>query len=88
MDAVLSIFQSASLNKNTKDKFHRFISKDTPVHPKMKTDYMQDVSLLTIELQLILRIEGSNNYHFLKKSFQKNLKNLILFSKIRFKLFL
>ena len=39
--------------------FHRFISEDTPVHPKMKTDYMQAVSLLTIELQLILRVEGS-----------------------------
>ena len=37
------------------------------VHPKMKTDYMQAVSLLTIELQLILRVDGSNNYHFFKK---------------------
>ena len=34
------------------------------VHPKMKTVFMQTVSLLTIELQL--RVEGSNNYHFLK----------------------
>ena len=43
------------------------------VHPKMKTDFMQTVNLLTIELQL--RVEGSNNLlsHFLKKS----LKNLI-----------
>ena len=39
---------------------HRFISEDTSVHSKMKTDYMQAVSLLTIELQLILRVEGSN----------------------------
>ena len=28
-------------------------------HPKMKTDFMQTVNLLTIELQL--RVEGSNN---------------------------
>ena len=34
------------------------------VHSKMKTDFMQTVNLLTIELQL--RVEGSNNYHFLK----------------------
>ena len=33
----------------------------------MKTDFMQAVNLLTIELQLI--VEGSNNYHLLKKSF-------------------
>ena len=37
------------------------------VHPKMKTDFMQTVNLLTIELQL--RVEGSNNYLVLKKSF-------------------
>jgi len=35
---------------------------------------MQTVTVLTIELQL--RAEGSNNYHFFKKSFKKNLKNL------------
>ena len=29
------------------------------VHAKMKTDFMQTVNLLTIELQL--RVEGSNN---------------------------
>ena len=40
------------------------------VHPNMKTDHMQAVNLLTIELQL--RVEGSNNYHF-----KKNPKNLI-----------
>ena len=39
------------------------------VHPKMKTDFMQTVNLLTIELQL--RVEGSNNYHFLKYTFKK-----------------
>ena len=37
------------------------------VNPKMKTDFMQAVNLLTTELQLI--VEGSNNYQFLKKSF-------------------
>ena len=62
-------------------QFHQFISEDTSVHPKMKSDYMQAVSFLTIELQLILRVEGSNNYHFFKKIFKKNLKNLILFLK-------
>ena len=43
--------------------FHRFLSEDTPicssVHPKLKTDFMQTVNMLTIELQL--RVEGSNN---------------------------
>ena len=43
-------------------RFHRFLSEDTScysVYPKMKTDFMQTVNLLTIELQL--RVEGSNN---------------------------
>ena len=42
---------------------------------------MQAVSLLTIELQLILRVDGSNNYHFFKKSYKKNLKKSYLFLK-------
>ena len=37
------------------------------VHSKMKTDFMQTVNLLTIELQL--RVEGSNDHHFLNKYF-------------------
>ena len=37
-------------------RFHRFIYKDTSVHQKMKTGFMQTVRLLTIELQL--RVEG------------------------------
>ena len=49
------------------------------VQSKMKTDFMQAVNLLTIELQLI--VEGSNNYHFLKKMFLKILKNPIFSSK-------
>ena len=49
------------------------------LHPKMKTDFMETVNLLTIELQL--RVEGSNNYHFLKKIFLKNLRNLVFSSK-------
>ena len=49
----------------------------------MKTDFMQTVNLLTIELQLI--VEGSNNYHFFKKIFSKNLKNLIFSSKLGLK---
>ena len=60
-------------------RFHRFISEDISVHPKMKTDFMKAVNLLTIELQLI--VEGSNNYHFLRKTFLKILKNLIFSSK-------
>ena len=32
-------------------RFHRFISEDISVHPKMKTDFMPTVNLLTIELQ-------------------------------------
>ena len=43
-------------------RFHRFLSEAdicSSVHPKMKTDFMQTVNLLTIELQL--RVEGSNN---------------------------
>ena len=47
------------------DLYRRYICLS--VYPKMKTDFMQAVNLLTIELQLI--VEGSNNYHFLKKSF-------------------
>ena len=35
----------------------------------MKTDFMQTVNLLTIELQL--RVEGSNGYHFLNKYLKK-----------------
>ena len=59
-------------------RFHRFISEDTSVlsvHPKMKTDFMQTVNLLTIELQL--RVEGSNNLlSLLEKSFKKTLSFL------------
>ena len=46
----------------------------------MKTNFMQTVNLLTTELQL--RVEGSNNYHFLKKS-----EKSALFFKTRFKIF-
>ena len=61
-------------------RFLRFISEDISVHPKMKTNFMQTVNLLTTELQL--RVEGSNNDHFLKKS-----EKSYLFFKIRFKIF-
>ena len=69
-------------------QFHQFISEDTSVHPKMKSDYMQAVNLLTIELQLILRVEGSNNYHFFKKTFKKKSEKPYLFFESRFKIFL
>ena len=51
----------------------------------MKTDFMQTVNLLTIELQLI--VEGSNNYHFLKKNIFKKSEKSYLFFKTRFKIF-
>ena len=43
------------------------------VHQKMKTEFMQTVNLLIIELQLI--VKGSNNYphSFFKKNLLKNL---------------
>ena len=34
------------------DRCHRFISEDTSVHQKMKTEFMQTANLLTTELQL------------------------------------
>ena len=41
-------------------RFHRFLYIHPVIfYPKMKTDFMQTVNLLTIELQL--RVEGSNN---------------------------
>ena len=46
-----------------------YIAHCSSFHSKMKTDFMQTVNLLTIELQL--RVEGSNSYHFLKHSFKK-----------------
>ena len=52
---------------------------DLSVHPKMKTNFMQTVNLLTTELQL--RVEGSKNYQFLKNYFEKNQKNLFFSSK-------
>ena len=48
-------------------RFHRFISEDTSFYlftQKMKTEFMQAVNLLAIEL--LLRVKGSNNNHFLK----------------------
>ena len=53
----------------------RYICSSVYEYPKMKTDYMQAVNLLTIELQL--RVEGSNNNQFLKNLQKKNLKNVI-----------
>ena len=44
------LLQELSIDKNR----YRFIN-----HPKMKTDFMQTVNLLTMELQL--RVEGSDN---------------------------
>ena len=58
---------------------------DLSVHPKMKTNFMETVNLLTTELQL--RVEGSNNYHFFKKLFLKKSEKSYLFFKTRLKIF-
>ena len=66
-------------------RFHRFLLEAdicSSVHPKMKTDFMQTVNLLTIELQV--RVEGSNN---LLSLFKKSWKKSYLFFKTRFKVF-
>ena len=55
------------------------------VHPRMKTDFMQTVNLLTMECLLQLRVEGSNN--LLSLFFNKKLKKTYLFFKTRFKVF-
>ena len=44
------------------DRCHRFISEDTSVHQKMKTEFMQTANLLTTELQL--RVKGPNIYYW------------------------
>ena len=44
------------------DRCHRFISEDTSVHKKMKTEFMQTANLLTTELQL--RVKGPNIYYW------------------------
>ena len=44
------------------DRFHLFISEDTSVHQKKKTEFMQTANLLTIELQL--RVKGPNIYYW------------------------
>ena len=54
------------------DYIGRYICSSVPSHPKMKTDFMQPVNLLTMELQL--KVEGSNNLlSLLKKKVQKTL---------------
>ena len=66
-------------------RFHRFLSQAdicSSVHPKMKTDFMQTVNLLTTELQV--RVEGSNN---LLSLFKKSFKKSYLFFKTHFKVF-
>ena len=46
-------------------RFHRYISEHTSLYQELKTEFMQTVNVLTIELQL--RVEGSNSYHYKKK---------------------
>ena len=61
----------------------RYICSSVPSHPKMKTDFMQTVNLLTMELQL--KVEGSNN--LLSSLKKKSLKKSYLFFKTRFEVF-
>ena len=64
-DTLVSFIDSSTIDfTDFIDLYRKFICSS--VHPKMKTDFMQTVNLLTIELQL--RVERSNNYH-LKKVF-------------------
>ena len=56
-------------------RFHRFISVPRSVHPKMKTDFMQTVKLLIIELQLSVE-ELNNLLSLFKKKFKKILSFL------------
>ena len=59
-------------------RFHRFLLEDTFCsYPKMKTDFMKRVNLLTTELQS--GVEGSNNLLSLFK--KKSLKKPYLFFK-------
>ena len=65
------------------DFIWRYICSSVPSHPKMKTDFMQTVNLLTMELQL--KVEGSNN--LLSRLKKKSLKKSYLFFKTRFEVF-
>ena len=63
------IDQSVEIDDTLVDfyRFHRFISEAISVHPKMKTDFMPTVNLLTTELQ-------SKDQTIITS--KKNLKNL------------
>ena len=63
------IDQSVEIDDTLVDfyRFHRFISEAISVHPKMKTDFMPTVNLLTTELQ-------SKDQTII--TLKKNLKNL------------
>ena len=63
------IDQSVEIDDTLVDfyRFHRFISEAISVHPKMKTDFMPTVNLLTTELQ-------SKDQKII--TLKKNLKNL------------
>ena len=63
------------------DFIWRYICSSVPSHPKMKTDFMQTVNLLTMELQL--KVEGSDNLLSLFK--KKCSKKFYIFFKTRFK---
>ena len=78
-DTLVSLIDFIVIFADFIDSYWNSIS----VRPKMKADFMQTVNLLTIELQL--RVEGLNNYHFFKEIFLKNLKNLIFSSKLGLK---
>ena len=60
-DTLVSLIDFIVIFADFIDSYWNSIS----VRSKMKADFMQTVNLLTIELQL--RVEGLNNYHFFKK---------------------
>ena len=60
-------------------RFHRFVSsEDISVHPKMKTDFMPTVNLLTTELQskdqtiITLKQKSEKSYLFFKTRFNSS----------------
>ena len=45
-------------------QFHRFISEETSVHQKIKTEFMQTVNLLTID-GMPIENQRINIYHYI-----------------------
>ena len=71
------IISKKRINNQKKQKQNKLFFCSS-VHPRMKTDFMQTVNLLTMECLLQLRVEGSNNLLslFFNKKLKKNLSFL------------